>query len=190
VSPHDRRRLSKFLSLVLRHEPERFGLRLDEQGSVPLADLLSAMRRHREWQAVTEEQIREVVLTSDKQRFEIFGDRIRARYGHSVEQRVSYPEVEPPDLLYHGTSPRSLPSIRTEGLHPMKRQYVHLSTDPEQARAVGQRHAPEPVVLSVRARDAWQAGVQFYQPEERLYLAEAIPAAFISGVEEVTSDAD
>jgi putative RNA 2'-phosphotransferase len=190
VSPHDRCRLSKFLSLVLRHEPERFGLRLDDHGSVPMADLLSALHRRREWHGTTEAQIREVVTTSDQQRFEIVGDRIRARYGHSVEQRVTYPEVEPPDLLYHGTSPHSLPSIRTEGLRSMKRQYVHLSTDPEQARAVGRRHSREPVILAVRARDAWRAGVRFYQPEERLYLAEAIPAAFIGGLEEVTSDAD
>ena len=61
----------------------------------------------------------------------------------------------------------------------MRRQYVHLSTEPEQARVVGRRHSPEPVVLTVRARAAWEAGARFFRPEERLYLAEVVPAEFI-----------
>jgi putative RNA 2'-phosphotransferase len=164
---------------VLRHQPEKVDLQLDAEGFVPLAELLAAVRQERGWRDVTEAQIREVVATSDKQRFEIRGDRIRARYGHSIERRLEYDEVEPPDVLYHGTSPRSLPAIRASGLQSMRRQYVHLSTEVEQARAVGRRHSPEPVVLTVRARAAWEAGVKFFQPEARLYLAEAVPAEFI-----------
>jgi len=185
-SNQQHQRLSKFLSLILRHQPGKLGLRLDEDGFVPLADLLAVVRRERGWEQLAEEQIREVVATSDKQRFEIRGAGIRARYGHSVPQRIAYPEEEPPEILYHGTSPPSLPAIRAQGLRAMRRQYVHLSTRVEQARAVGRRHSREPVVLTVRAHAAWQAGVQFYRPEERLYLAPAIPAEFID--EEVHSD--
>jgi len=188
MSTDDRRRLSKLLSLILRHEPERFGLTLDEQGWVALEALLAAVRSRPEWRGTTEEQIREVVATSDKQRFEISDDQIRARYGHSVEQQISYPEIEPPEVLYHGTSPQSLRAIRAEGLRSMRRQYVHLSTDVEQARAVGRRHSPEPVILTVRARAAWQAGVRFYQPEARMYLAGSVPAAFIETAEETAVD--
>jgi putative RNA 2'-phosphotransferase len=179
LSPKQQVQLSKFLSLILRHQPDKFGLKLDEEGFVPLADLLRVVRREKGWGYVTEEHVREVVANSDKQRFEIVGERIRARYGHSVPQRVIHPEVEPPEVLYHGTAPRSLPAIREQGLQPMKRQYVHLSTRVEQAQQVGRRHGPQPVVLTVRARSAWQAGVKFYQPEERLYLSTAIPAEFI-----------
>src|SRR5207245_6270960 len=162
LSEERRKRLSKFLSLILRHRPEKFGLRLDEHGFAPLEELLAVVRREREWEQVTEEQTREVVANSDKQRFEIAGSNIRARYGHSAPQRITYPEAEPPDILYHGTSPQSLPSIRTEGLRPMRRQYVHLSTSTEQAREVGRRHSREPVLLTVRARAARRAGGTFY----------------------------
>jgi putative RNA 2'-phosphotransferase len=179
LSAERMRRLSKFLSLVLRHQPERCGLALDAQGFVPVAELLAALRRERAWDDLTEGHLREVVAASDKQRFEISGDRIRARYGHSVPDRLTYPEVEPPEILYHGTSPEAWPAIRAQGLRSMRRQYVHLSTSIEQARAVGRRHSPSPVVLTVRARAAWQSGVKFYRPEERLYLAEAVPAAYI-----------
>jgi putative RNA 2'-phosphotransferase len=176
--------LSKLLSLILRHAPERFGLRLDEHGRVPIEELLAALRQQRGWERIGEAEIQEVVATSDKQRFEIEDGRIRARYGHSTPGRIAYPETEPPEILYHGTAPRSLPSIRSQGLQSMNRQYVHLSTTVDQALQVGRRHAPDPVVLIVRARTAWQAGVKFYRPEERLYLAEAIPPAFVSQPDE------
>jgi putative RNA 2'-phosphotransferase len=177
--PIDTRRLSKFLSLVLRHQPERLGLALDADGFVPLAALVEAARRERAWSGLDAAQVREVVAQSDKQRFEIDGDRIRARYGHSVAERVTYPPVAPPALLYHGTSPAALAGIRSRGLRRMSRQYVHLSVDSEQARQVGRRHAAHPVVLTVRAKAAHDAGVRFYRPEARLYLADQVPPAFI-----------
>lgn len=189
MSPEQRKRLSKPLSLILRHEPEKFGLALDDEGWVSLAELLGAVRRQRDWQEAAEADIREVVETSDKQRFEIAGERIRARYGHSVPQAVTYPEVEPPEVLYHGTSPEALPAIRAEGLRSMQRQYVHLSLDTEQAKTVGRRHSSRPVVLLVRAREAWQSGVKFYCPEARLYLSPDIPPAFIRECGEADADA-
>jgi putative RNA 2'-phosphotransferase len=176
------RQLSKFLSLVLRHQPRELGLTLDPDGFVPLSQLLAAMQA-KQWK-VTEADIREVVDTSDKQRFEIVEDnpveaRIRARYGHSVAEEITYPEVTPPEILYHGTSPESLIGIRRQGLRAMRRQYVHLSTEEEQAKSVGRRHHRTPVILVIRARAAADAGVAFYRPESRLYLARAIPPEFI-----------
>lgn len=172
------KQLSKLLSLMLRHEPEKFHLTLDEHGFAPLADVLSAVQR-RIGSYVTEEQIREVVKNSDKQRFEIEGENIRARYGHSVEGKVEHEPVEPPEILYHGTSPNALAAIRQDGLRSMKRQYVHLSIEPQQARMVGLRHHPRPVILRVKAREAWQSGMKFYQPETRLFLADEVPGEFI-----------
>ena len=173
------KQLSKLMSLMLRHEPEKFGLTLDEHGFAPLTDVLAAVRRKRDWSDATEEQIREVVKNSDKQRFEIQGEAIRARYGHSVEGKVAHEAIEPPEILYHGTSPNALAVIEKDGLRAMKRQYVHLSIEVEQARMVGQRHHPRPVILRVRAHEAWQNGVLFYQPEARLFLADEVPPQFI-----------
>ncbi|MDF2439138.1 MAG: putative 2-phosphotransferase, partial [Abditibacteriota bacterium] len=96
------------MSLILRHEPERFGLTLDNNGFVPLEKLLAAVQSQKRWQSICEAQIRQVVRESDKQRYEIVdeasGAKIRARYGHSVEGAVSYEPVTPPDTLFHGTS--------------------------------------------------------------------------------------
>src|SRR5579872_3646247 len=100
-------RLSKFLSLVLRHQPELLGLELDASGYVAFQELLAAMRNRSEWKDVTEEVILEVVSASDKQRFEVRDSLIRARYGHSVAEQITHPEAEPPEILYHGTAPDS-----------------------------------------------------------------------------------
>lgn len=179
LTPQQHKELSKFLSLVLRHEPQKLALTLGEEGFVPLAELLAAMQRTHRWERVTEAQVREVVAQSDKQRFEIIGENIRARYGHSVEESITYPEVEPPEILYHGTSPGAIIAIPREGLRPMKRQYVHLSTYVAQAEMVGRRHSPKPIVLSVYAKQAYEAGVRFYQPEPRLFLSTEIPPDFL-----------
>jgi putative RNA 2'-phosphotransferase len=171
--------LSKYLSLVLRHQPEKLGIDLDAEGYTSLPGLLARMLEKPRWRGLREGDIRRVVRESDKQRYEIAGDRIRARYGHSIERAVNYEPVEPPSVLYHGTSPTVLDAIRREGLRPMSRQYVHHSTETEQARIVGRRHHPNPVILIVRAHEAWNAGAVFHRPEDRLYISGPIPPQFL-----------
>lgn len=64
---------------------------------------------------------------------------------------------------------------------PMGRQYVHLSVDRAMADAVGGRKAKSPTILSVRAHDAWAAGVPFYAGNDNVWLADHVPAAFLAG---------
>ena len=189
MSPETHKKISKLMSLILRHEPEKWGLTLDAEGFVPLPSLLTAMQKRN--RGASEAQIRQVVRESDKQRFEIvdaepqnptqstLGAKIRARYGHSIQSAVSYEPIAPPEILYHGTARRSIEAIRAEGLRSMNRQYVHLSSEAEQARLVGRRHDGQPIILTIRAGDAHRAGVRFYNPEPRLYLADEIGPEWI-----------
>src|SRR5579872_5307130 len=112
---------SKFLSLVLRHEPERIGLMLGEAGWVGIDELLDAVNRH--GVALTLDQLKHIVATSDKKRFAISddGSQIRANQGHSVEIDLQYEPQAPPELLYHGTATRFLDGIRKDGLQRMER---------------------------------------------------------------------
>src|SRR5262245_26785312 len=121
MTDKERIKTSKFLSLVLRHEPERIGLKLDDAGWTGVQELLWAMERH--GVALSLEQLREIVATSDKKRFPFSEDglRIRASQGHSVDVDLQYAAQTPPEILYHGTAARSLDSIRASGLQKMER---------------------------------------------------------------------
>lgn len=180
-------KLSKFLSLILRHQPERFGLTLDEEGWASLPEVLEILHGLPNFRWATRADVLELVEKGSgdgKRRFEVAGERIRARYGHTVSLQADLLPCTPPPRLYHGTSRRALQQIRREGLRPMRRQYVHLSADPATAARVGARHSPGPVVLTVRAAEAATAGILFYQADESTYLANGIPPEFLEFPEE------
>ncbi|WP_068614682.1 RNA 2'-phosphotransferase [Paenibacillus tuaregi] len=166
--------LSKFMTKVLRHAPEAFGVVLDsEDGSCPVDTILKAIRKQPKWSRVTEEDIEQVVRNSDKQRFAIENGRIRARYGHSHD-KISYSPGEPPNVLYHGTNKMALTSIIEEGLRPMGRQYVHLSEGTHFATLAGSRRG-ELVILKVDTGSAKQSGVTFYYAGNEVWLADRVP---------------
>ena len=176
----DRRRLSKFLALILRHRAQDFGLRLDSRGFADFDNVREVVNQHstdeysdEDWQAVLDDQ------TDGKRRFEVIDGRIRARYGHSKVRPVEYPSVEPPPTLYHGTNQQALESIRQQGLQSMKRQYVHLFRTVERAIQVGSRRTEQVILLKIRASDAYQSGILFYNPDPEHFLAKAVPPDFI-----------
>jgi putative RNA 2'-phosphotransferase len=170
---------SKFLSLVLRHDPATIGLTLDAQGWADVDDLIA--RANRSGRALTRELIESVVANNDKRRFALSpdGTRIRANQGHSIEIDPGLTPVAPPERLYHGTATRFLDSIRAQGLIPGSRLHVHLSADEATAVAVGMRHG-KPAVLTVLAADLHAAGTAFYRSENGVWLVDRVPPEFLA----------
>lgn len=174
-------RLSKTIAHALRHKPEDYSLTLDAEGWVPINDLLAALhKRFSSRQPVSLVEIETIMAESEKQRFEIRDGKIRAFYGHSTPTRLEKEAVTPPAVLYHGTTAKAAQAILREGLKSMKRQYVHLSTDEKTARIVGLRRTGKPVILRIAALDAHRQGIKFYSGNEDIWLADPIPATFIS----------
>jgi len=173
------RKVSKFLSLVLRHEPRSIGLVLDAQGWAEIDALIE--RASANGMALTHAEIVEVVATSNKQRFALDAAkrRIRANQGHSIDIDLGLESREPPPLLFHGTAETSLAAIRAEGLNPGQRQYVHLSLNAATATAVGQRHG-RPVVLRIDAGRMQSAGFEFYVSANGVWLTDSVPAEYIA----------
>jgi putative RNA 2'-phosphotransferase len=169
---------SKFLSLILRHQPERVGLKLDGAGWVNVNELLEAINRH--GVLLSLEELKHVVATNDKRRFEFSADglKIRASQGHSVEIDLQYQPEVPPEFLYHGTPEKFVESIRASGLNKGKRHAVHLSPDAMTATKVGQRRG-KPVVLRIRAGEMHRAGQVFRRSANNVWLVEHVPAEFI-----------
>ena len=171
-------RTSKFLSLVLRHEPERVGLRLGEAGWVGVDELLKAVNS--QGVSLTLDQLKHIVATSDKKRFAFSEDglRIRASQGHSLEVDLQYAPLTPPETLYHGTAVRFLDSIRQQGLQKMERHDVHLSAETTLTLQVGGRHG-KPVLLTIRAGDMHRAGFVFRCSANGVWLVDHVPPQFI-----------
>ncbi len=178
MSPKEHVRISKLLSLILRHEPERVGLKLDSAGWIGVPELLEALNRH--GASLSYEQLKQVVETNDKKRFAFSddGQRIRASQGHSVHVDLQYEPTPPPDFLYHGTPEKFVESIRRSGLNKGQRHHVHLSPDPETAVKVGQRRG-QPVVLKIAAGRMHQERYVFYRSANNVWLVDHVPAEFI-----------
>jgi putative RNA 2'-phosphotransferase len=173
--------LSKTVSHALRHDPEAYGLDLDPDGWVAVRELLVALRqRSAEWAQVSEAELSAMIQGSAKRRHELAGGRIRALYGHSTPDRIPREAQRPPEFLYHGTDAVAATEILKEGLKPMGRQYVHLSPEVETAREVGKRKGAGPVILVVRALEAFKCGVAFYEGNPSVWLADHVPATFFS----------
>ena len=175
--------LSKEVSYALRHAPWEYELEPDAEGFVPGGQLLTALNETGHYgRPVTAADLEAVVDAPGKRRHEIRDGRIRALYGHSFPMQVAFEPAEPPEVLYHGTARRFVPSIMAEGLKPMSRQYVHLSADVEMARQVGSRHDRHdlPVILRVDAAAAHAGGVCFYPTgNDRVWLCDALPARYL-----------
>ncbi|POH71929.1 RNA 2'-phosphotransferase [Arthrobacter glacialis] len=176
----DRTKLSKIVSLALRHEPWLFELELDDRGWTSTESLLTALRAESPgWAELSRDDLARMIATAAKPRHEMQGHKIRALYGHSTPDVIAMVQSVPPEELFHGTSPASTHTILAEGLRPMGRQYVHLSKDTHTADLVGSRKAPNPVILSIDAKAANLAGLPFYRGSDIVWLANQIPAEFI-----------
>ncbi|WP_421568699.1 RNA 2'-phosphotransferase [Stenotrophomonas sp. PD6] len=176
--------ISRFLSFVLRHEPQAIGITLDSEGWTGLDALVAAATAS--GQPLDRSQVEAVVRDNDKKRFTISddGQRIRAAQGHTAGTvAIQYVPQTPPDVLYHGTASRFLESILAEGLRPGKRHHVHLSTDIGTATSVGQRYG-SPVILKIDALQMHRLGAAFFQADNGVWLAEWVAPEFLAPLAE------
>ena len=171
---------SQIISHALRHEPWKYGIELDNNGWVEIEKLVKAVEEINPGIQINQQLIQDILNTSDKKRFEIQEDKIRAFYGHSIPNKIEYPEANPPAILYHGTGSKYVEAILKEGIQAMSRQYVHLTEDLNIAKIVGKRKDGELVVLTINSFDAYTNGIKFYNPSENIWLADQIPSQFIS----------
>lgn len=175
--------ISKKMAFCLRHHPEQYNLQLDNLGYVDIQDFVNALNRVHEFNPkLTKEKIQKIIKTSSKQRFELKNNQIRALYGHSFTKIINHQKAKPPDILYHGTSKLAYQSIKLEGLLPMKRQFVHLSTNIKMAQSVGKRHDAKPIILQINAKQAYLDGIKFYIGNNQVWLCHKLPTKYITKI--------
>ncbi|MBQ6257788.1 MAG: RNA 2'-phosphotransferase [Clostridia bacterium] len=169
----------KFISLILRHKPETIGIALDEHGWADVEEQNAGIQKTRP--DFNREILEEIVRTNNKQRYSFNEDhsKIRANQGHSIAVDVDLKEEKPPEILYHGTGEKSVPSIREEGLVPRSRLYVHMSKDIATAIQVGSRHG-KPVVFTVQSGRMYEAGFKFWISKNDVWLTKEVPPEYLA----------
>lgn len=174
--------ISKFLNLVLRHQPETINIQLDENGWADIDDLIEKANKH--GVQFDRETLNYVVDTNSKKRFAINKElnKIRASQGHSVKIELGYDNQKPPVMLFHGTSEKSVDSILEKGLEKRSRQHVHLSSDYNTALEVGSRHG-KPIVFEVFAEKMHSDNFQFFLSDNGVWLTDNVPPNYIRQID-------
>jgi putative RNA 2'-phosphotransferase len=166
--------VSKFISLVLRHNPCAIGIELDEHGWADVSELINGLNKPET--PFDMEMLEEIVATDEKGRYSFNEDKtkIRANQGHSLNVSVEMKEVIPPKHLYHGTATRFLESIKNVGLTKQSRQFVHLTDNRETAVKTGKRHG-KPVVLKIDTEKMIEDNFKFFVSANGVYQVESVP---------------
>lgn len=170
-------KVSKYISLILRHKPETIGITLDKNGWADVKDLIKGVNKTYK---LDMETLEEIVATDDKQRYSFNEDKtkIRANQGHSIDVDVELEEVVPPEYLWHGTGTKYVESIRKTGLIPKSRLYVHMSESYMTAMDTGARHG-NPIVFCVKAEDMYKDGYKFYKSKNGVWLTKFVPVEYL-----------
>jgi putative RNA 2'-phosphotransferase len=167
------KRKSKYITLLLRHQPEKEDLHIDRNGWVDVTELTKKLK-------ISKSDLDEIVVTDNKNRFSYSKNKtkIRCNQGHSIDVDVELIEMKPPDVLYHGTATRFLNSIFETGIDKRNRNHVHLSADIETAEKVGSRHG-NIIVLIIDTKEMYADGIKFYLSVNNVWLTDYIDRKYI-----------
>ncbi|MDN5320511.1 MAG: putative 2-phosphotransferase [Thermococcaceae archaeon] len=169
----ERTKISKLMSYILRHAPWEFDVEVDEEGFASIEEVVRAVKKSYPW--VKKEHILWIVENDPKGRFEIRGDKIRARYGHSFDVSLDHEEDVEVKVLYHGTPRRNLKNILREGIKSMKRKFVHLTTSKEEAYETGRRYGRDVVIIFVDAECLRKKGYKIYKAGKNVRIVKFVP---------------
>lgn len=169
-------KISKRISYILRWHPEDFDIHLNENGYANVTELLDVLN-------IDRDVLDEIVETNDKKRFSYNEDKtlIRASQGHNKDLKlnIKFKEVNPPHILYHGTSESYVESIMKTGLNSSKREYVHLSKDIETAKIVAGRRKEKMSILEIDAKLMSFEGEKIYISDNGVYLTKKVEPKYI-----------
>ncbi|WP_457549716.1 RNA 2'-phosphotransferase [Archaeoglobus sp.] len=173
-------KLGRFISGVLRHFPDRFGLEMDENGWVDFEKLIKVVKRKFKW--ANRWLIKALVYSDVKGRYEMKEGKIRAKYGHSVKVELNDYPIAEEDVLYYGTSEEEAQRMLEIGIKPVNQTFVHLSTTIEKSEEVARLRTDDPIILEIDAKKAKEDGIRIIKANEFIALAKEIPPQYIKRV--------
>ena len=166
------KRLSKFMSLILRHKATEFGLNINSQGLVNVVEFLEFVNKQKGLESVTMKDIHQVVINCNKQRFKLteIDDQlyISANQGHSIgfvtadRKEVIDPSEIP--ICIHGTNKAAISLImQSGGLSRMDRNDIHMASAlPESGDVISGMRKSSNVVVWIDVDKAMAQGIKFF----------------------------
>ena len=171
------------LAFLLRHGGPAHGVSVDRDGWARLTDVARALRpRCRRLRAPASAASRTFSGSGRRAGSRCRSGRIRALYGHTLPDVVAARPASAPTRLFHGTNADAEPRIRSDGLRPMLRGHVHLTSDLGYAVQVASAAGASWVVLRVRCAEAEGSGVGFLTTAGHVWLSDAIGPEFIDPI--------
>ncbi|MCX8172088.1 MAG: RNA 2'-phosphotransferase [Archaeoglobaceae archaeon] len=178
-------KLGKFVSGILRHFPSKFELEIDDNGWVNFEALARVVNKKYRW--ANRWVLKALILSDEKKRYELKGDKIRARYGHSIDVKLNdMPEAQE-DTLYYGTSEEEASRMLEIGIKPVNQTYVHLSTTLERSLEVASLRTKKPIVFEIDAKQARADGVRILKANDTIALAKEVSAKYIKKIHQYSS---
>lgn len=174
--------LSKYLCMLLRHNPDKAELDMDKHGWVSVTQLINGVNHFSNYKL--DMALLEKIVAEDNKgryRFDENHEKIKCCQGHSVpwvKPELTY--CEPPEFLYHGTTTKSLEAILDSGaVKKMQRHAVHMQADENRAWQSAERWHKTPVVLKIAAAEMSHDGYKFGVTENEVWCTEEVPVKYI-----------
>jgi putative RNA 2'-phosphotransferase len=172
--------VSRLMAGILRHFPERFGVKLDSDGWTELEELARVISGRSKLQWIRPFHLKAIAATDPRERYQAEAGRIRATYGHTIQVDLSdLPEATLEELFYP-TTREEIDLIQERGLYPIEQTYVHLSGTKEKALEAGKVHTPDPIILKVDGAKAREDGIIIRKAGKDVYLVKEIGANYLS----------
>ena len=171
-------KLSKSLSYILRHGAEKEGFSTSSEGFIDVDAILC----HRQFKIYSEDDIRQVVESNEKQRFALRRHpvshklQIRANQGHSFEisdlELTPITKAEDAPVVVHGTYLSAWNDfISKEGLSRMKRTHIHFAAGvPGDDKVISGARSSVEVLIFVDISKALANGFVFYRSANNVIL--------------------
>ena len=176
--------IGRLMAGLLRHFPERFGLRMDDHGWVDMREFISAVHLRRgdlHW--LRPHHLHAIIETDPKGRYQHKNGAIRATYGHSFDVDLELPTDNIPDALFYPTTEEEVDILLETGIRPSDRKKVHLSKTFEDAEIAGKHRVEMPIILTVDAKKAILEGIVIQRAGKTVYITDAISPEYIKKTE-------
>jgi putative RNA 2'-phosphotransferase len=184
MSEEELEALGRMMAGALRHFPDKLELTMEKNGFVNINDFVAAVQnRRRQMRWLRPHHVIAVIETDPKGRYEYRDEKIRATYGHSIDVELDLPTIGIPDKLYYPTTAEEVDIVLETGLKPSDRKKVHLSKTYQDAKNAGSVRTAAPIILEIDTVKAQASGLVIGKAGKTVYLADSVPAEFLSRAE-------